>query len=587
MQLSDNSHRLTNCSCSKYDNAPSKSRILLWVLVTAVFLLFVTIYMIGFIMEPKTRYYNHQKGIQQILNTIFINPILKTEDTMRTAVSMSFKIIYEDGSPCIGKNVEVTGGSKLISKITDIHGLALLENLRYGQNSIQIKDRDGTILGECELEITLLQNGMLSIKANNSEFQARTFVTEGNITYLEIELTIDSDSKSVSLDKGNISYLTEQEKFVTPEGSSDVDDIFVTPGDVTVLPDGTVVAIREYPDGIKQKETVIITKDGDVIIITDDGIIINGAENPSPDEIDSKSDIELTPDGGIKTPDGTIITPDGDIIPPQTDSSSADTTVPYENTTNSSTDYTEPSESESGSEYTGSEYSESTEPSEPTGSSDYSEESTSPTKLSESETESSEPSQTDETKPTKPSSGGGGGSSAESGNSSTDSSEQNPTKPTQTDSTKEYPKPSGDVTVYQGDTAWSQLSTIDIFNDIDKLYPGASGSYIFRIVNTNSFDVEFTFHVTEKEHPAGAIPLLYKLKKGGEYIVGSAGNNGWVTSDYLKDVKVPLGAGCDISYEIEWKWMYESGNDAYDTAIGSAEDLIHKFYFKIYIEQTI
>lgn len=569
MRISDSYECFFDEQNSKSDST-QKNNVILHTLFISVFLLFVTIYIIGFIMEPKTRYYNHRKGVQQILNTVFINPVLRIEDTENSFLNICFKLVYKNGGYLGCKNISVANGGRQLSSMTDINGIAMFENIKHGQSFISVNDSDGSLLGECTLEISICDDGSLSLKIDNSEFTAHIIKSNGRIIYIEIELVVDEGKKTISMNPNNISYLTENGEVVTPGGTFDAKNFPSTPNDVKILPDGTIVSIKEYPEDISPTEVIIITPDGDVIIIKDKDIFFNGSETPATDDKDSE--IKITPDGGIKLPDGTIITPDGEVIPPDDKPSSGGHRPSHSGSNPSGTEYT-----------TGSGTSGSTAPTESGGSSQTDDEKPSQTDTSGGEVSRTEPSDSG-TSPTEPT-----GSSTTPTEPSGSGTKPSQTKPSGSHGggSRDEPQESGDVTVYQRDTAWNQLSSIDIFNDVDNLFPGASGSYVFRVVNTNRFDVEFTFSITEKEHPVGAIPLVYKLKKGGKYIVGSAGDSGWVTADYLREAKVPLGAECDISYELEWKWMFERGDDAYDTSIGGAENLIHKFYFKVYVEQII
>ena len=53
----------------------------------------------------------------------------------------------------------------------------------------------------------------------------------------------------------------------------------------------------------------------------------------------------------------------------------------------------------------------------------------------------------------------------------------------------------------------------------------------------------------------------------------------------LSNTGVVLQSGTNMEYTLEWEWPYDSGNDALDTAIGSAEDLSHIITINLYLEQ--
>lgn len=143
----------------------------------------------------------------------------------------------------------------------------------------------------------------------------------------------------------------------------------------------------------------------------------------------------------------------------------------------------------------------------------------------------------------------------------------------------------------QGGISWTQLTTVDLFTSNNslvtgKIYPGVEGRYTFKVYNPNDYTVAFAMRLQEEEHTAGSIPLEYKLKlTDGAYLAGSLTT--WLTPQQLGQVLAELPAGQEISYTLQWRWPYESGKDALDTAIGSDADPEHRIKITIQAEQKV
>lgn len=144
------------------------------------------------------------------------------------------------------------------------------------------------------------------------------------------------------------------------------------------------------------------------------------------------------------------------------------------------------------------------------------------------------------------------------------------------------------VEVTENGINWEQLNFVDLFANSDseldgKLYPGTTGYYKFNINNPQSYDIDMSLTMSEAEHEAGAIPFMYRLKAGNKYVAGSSDT--WLDASELTNTGVVLPSGTNMEYTLEWEWPFESGNDALDTAIGSADNLSHIITINLYLEQ--
>lgn len=121
---------------------------------------------------------------------------------------------------------------------------------------------------------------------------------------------------------------------------------------------------------------------------------------------------------------------------------------------------------------------------------------------------------------------------------------------------------------------WKTETHTDIFHtfryDNNLLYPGAGSTYKFRVYNSGEkYDV---CRVEIKDKNKYRIPLEFKLRRNGEYIIGSAEK--WVESPVL-DTDLYRLRGTD-EYELDWRWQYINEDESYrdeankvDTKLGT------------------
>lgn len=206
---------------------------------------------------------------------------------------------------------------------------------------------------------------------------------------------------------------------------------------------------------------------------------------------------------------------------------------------------------------------------------------TDPTKPSESETETetpTEPTKPEPTEPTKP--------------DPTEPTKPDPTEPTKPEPTDPDETDPGtqDVTVQEkGGPVWTQNTVISLFANRTgagaerKLMPGSAGYYEFLVSNPNTFGITYRMGMSA---PAGQLllPLRYRLKSGNEYLCGD--KDTWLTAGQLSAASVKLNPGDDKEYRLEWQWLFDGGDDAYDTQIGTADNLEYRVIVTIAIEQT-
>lgn len=200
--------------------------------------------------------------------------------------------------------------------------------------------------------------------------------------------------------------------------------------------------------------------------------------------------------------------------------------------------------------------------------------------------------------------GSGGGSGGNSGGSDSGSSGTQPTRPTEPEEPTnpiDPPKPSDptepdpteplNVSVQEkGGSVWTQNTIISLFADRTgaekdrKLIPGSKGSYTFLVSNRNDDPVIYRMKISA---PQGQLllPLRYRLKSDGVYLCGN--NKTWLTAEQLATASVKLVPDTEKEYLLEWQWLFDGGDDAYDTEIGNADHLEYQVIVTIIIEQIL
>lgn len=139
--------------------------------------------------------------------------------------------------------------------------------------------------------------------------------------------------------------------------------------------------------------------------------------------------------------------------------------------------------------------------------------------------------------------------------------------------------------------SWTQLSTIDLFynrttGDRAEIAPGSAGYYQFQLKNTRSRDL--TIQLTLSEGKQIHLPLQFTLtplnakgEKQNALAVKGSFQDGSAT--------LKLAAGIDgkdtVTYQLDWVWPFESGDDAADTRLGEAGGL-YTLYLQIYAEEV-
>ena len=119
------------------------------------------------------------------------------------------------------------------------------------------------------------------------------------------------------------------------------------------------------------------------------------------------------------------------------------------------------------------------------------------------------------------------------------------------------------------------------FEYTDKIAPGVSNSYRFKVHNETSGSIRYNIVFSEKSEYD--INMLYRLKRGDDYVVGS--DSQWVRAAELVSAMKDLSSDGVDNYTLDWQWPYESGRDALDTEIGEKMTSKYSLGIKINFEE--
>ncbi|MBQ9784658.1 MAG: uL15 family ribosomal protein [Clostridia bacterium] len=101
--------------------------------------------------------------------------------------------------------------------------------------------------------------------------------------------------------------------------------------------------------------------------------------------------------------------------------------------------------------------------------------------------------------------------------------------------------------------------------------PGMEVEYTLRLRNTDTIALNCIFTPEINQISQYKLPIEIRLlDPDDEYVIGSAKE--WVPIDKVETVKsrITIPAGKTAEYTFQWRWIYESGNDEYDTFLGNA-----------------
>lgn len=108
-------------------------------------------------------------------------------------------------------------------------------------------------------------------------------------------------------------------------------------------------------------------------------------------------------------------------------------------------------------------------------------------------------------------------------------------------------------------------------NDGEKVIaPGTEIEYTLRLRNTDKVALDYVFVPDVKFTSEHKLPILVRLlDPEDKYVIGN--ETTWVPIDQIGDIEEngTLMTNQTAEYVFQWKWPFESGDDAYDSMLGS------------------
>lgn len=121
----------------------------------------------------------------------------------------------------------------------------------------------------------------------------------------------------------------------------------------------------------------------------------------------------------------------------------------------------------------------------------------------------------------------------------------------------EYANESGEITVKGADGQ-------------KVIAPGTDIEYTLRLRNNDKVALNYSFSPVLEHTSEHRLPIVVRLlSPNDDYLIGS--ENSWVKIDEVekKEFSGTILKGEAVEYVFQWKWPYESGDDAYDSFLGS------------------
>jgi hypothetical protein len=112
----------------------------------------------------------------------------------------------------------------------------------------------------------------------------------------------------------------------------------------------------------------------------------------------------------------------------------------------------------------------------------------------------------------------------------------------------------------------------------NKIAPGSHNTYQFIVQNSSEMDLRYRVEMYDQTQYK--VNLKYRLKRNGEYILGS--DNSWVTSSELITNFSRINSGTSDKYSLDWKWFDDDYND---TIAGKNMTELYKLYIRFYFEE--
>ena len=109
---------------------------------------------------------------------------------------------------------------------------------------------------------------------------------------------------------------------------------------------------------------------------------------------------------------------------------------------------------------------------------------------------------------------------------------------------------------------WDSKTKIAVFDP--SVQPGSSGEYEFYVVNESDITLTYTFTIQEMFNNINVynFPMQYRVLLDDEEVIN------WTSGVELKVTDLVVEPSKRHEFTLEWRWLFESGNDQVDTYFG-------------------
>lgn len=112
------------------------------------------------------------------------------------------------------------------------------------------------------------------------------------------------------------------------------------------------------------------------------------------------------------------------------------------------------------------------------------------------------------------------------------------------------------ITVFDEDLTWNSENELRIFSNPafefqNIIAPGSTNTYQYVVNNSESFNITYSMIFIEKNK--NLINMKFKLKRNGEYVLGS--KDEWINIQGKSLQNLSLMSNSHDIYSLEWKWV--------------------------------
>lgn len=549
----------SNASLQEDDKRNRRRRALL---ALVLLLVLITTSMVGYVLGRSA-----SGPLGQVTDTILLSPQVPAG---RMSAHLTGKVVYGDGSPAAGLKLELH--SDPIVAHADDAGTFLFPNAPFGSHRIIVYGPDGSKAAERALTISQ-DEAEEGVSISKSDDGSSVITLAVNVRMLEVVIQLD-DHGSLDILATGLTYADGSGAVVTPTGTASIDrGVIVTPNGSVLLPDGTIVIPRNGQNTaaviLPNDQVIYLDQDreGEGYTIKTDGTVElpNGASVRPGGQVVTSDGAQRGPgEGGVVVSGGNVVTPIGGTG--STGGGASTGGAPSGGGTSSG----------GGASAGGSTPSGSGTPSGGTSSGGNA-------------------------------SGGGNQPSGNTPGGNPPSGTDTPGTDTPGGDTPVRPDPDPDPDTPGGDdpadgslavhgqnrdgsfAPWTQSSTIDLFYNRtsgaqEKIAPGSSGYYLFRLQNTLSSPLNVTISFNEADLHLPLDLTLTPVDASGRP-VGQQVAAGSLSADGGLALQASVAGKSDVAYRLDWTWPAE-GNDRLDTLIGSGSNLAYLLTMTIHAEQA-